>query len=98
MPTQIMAQGWRTIGFRRVTMEALADARIGVWMMQDILDLLRRLRDSEEPCALATVVETRGSVSARTGSKAIVDRHGKVIAGWVGGGCAQSTVCQDHAC
>lgn len=61
--------------------------------MQDILDLLRRLRDAEEPCAIATVVETRGSVSARTGSKAVIDRHGKVIAGWVGGGCAQATVC-----
>jgi xanthine dehydrogenase accessory factor len=61
--------------------------------MQEILDLLSRLRDSGEPCAIATVVETRGSVSARTGSKAVIDRHGKVIAGWVGGGCAQSTVC-----
>src|SRR5579883_2117552 len=61
--------------------------------MQDVLDLLCRLRDSEEPCVLATVVETRGSVSARTGSKAVIDRRGKVIAGWVGGGCAQATVC-----
>jgi xanthine dehydrogenase accessory factor len=62
-------------------------------MMQDILDLLRRLRDSEEPCALATVIETRGSASAQPGSKAVIDRNGKVLAGWVGGGCAQSTVC-----
>ena len=61
--------------------------------MQDVLDLLRRLRDSEEPCALATVIETIGSASAQTGSKAVIDRHGKVLAGWVGGGCAQSTVC-----
>ncbi len=61
--------------------------------MQDVLDLLRRLSDSEEPCALATVIETIGSASAQTGSKAVIDRHGKVLAGWVGGGCAQSTVC-----
>jgi xanthine dehydrogenase accessory factor len=61
--------------------------------MQEILDLLSRLREAGEPCAIATVVETRGSVSARTGSKAVIDRHGKVIAGWVGGGCAQSSVC-----
>ncbi len=61
--------------------------------MQEILDLLARLRDAGEPCAIATVVETRGSVSARTGSKAVVDREGKIIARWVGGGCAQSTVC-----
>jgi xanthine dehydrogenase accessory factor len=61
--------------------------------MQEFLDLLTRLRDAAEPCAIATVVETRGSVSARTGSKAVIDREGKVVAGWVGGGCAQSTVC-----
>lgn len=61
--------------------------------MQEFLDLLTRLRDTAEPCAIATVVETRGSVSARTGSKAVIDREGKVVAGWVGGGCAQSTVC-----
>jgi len=61
--------------------------------MQEILDVLTRLRQAGEPCAIATVVETRGSVSARTGSKAVIDREGKVIAGWVGGGCAQSTVC-----
>jgi xanthine dehydrogenase accessory factor len=60
--------------------------------MQEILDLLTRLRDAEEPYAIATVVETRGSVSAKTGSKAVIDREGKVVAGWVGGGCAQSTV------
>lgn len=61
--------------------------------MQEILDLLTRLREAEEPCAIATVVETRGSVSAQTGSKAVIGREGKIIAGWVGGGCAQSTVC-----
>jgi xanthine dehydrogenase accessory factor len=61
--------------------------------MQEILDLLSRFRDAGEPCAIATVVETRGSVSARTGSKAVIDRDGKVVAGWVGGGCAQATVC-----
>ena len=58
-----------------------------------MLDLLIRLRDAAEPYAIATVIETRGSVSARTASKAVIDREGKVIAGWVGGGCAQSTVC-----
>lgn len=61
--------------------------------MQEILELLTQLHRAGEPCAIATVVETRGSVSARTGSKAVIGREGKVIAGWVGGGCAQSTVC-----
>ena len=61
--------------------------------MEAALDLMMKLRDAGEPYAVATVVETRGSTSARTGSKAIIDREGKVLAGWVGGGCAQSTVC-----
>lgn len=61
--------------------------------MQQALELLVKLRDAEEPHAVATVVETFGSVSAQLGSKAVIDREGKVLDGWVGGGCAQSTVC-----
>lgn len=59
----------------------------------DILDAMRALRDGKQPFALATVVETTGSVSAKTGAKAVVDHGGRVVAGWVGGGCAESTVC-----
>lgn len=59
----------------------------------DILDKMRALRDAKQPFALATVVETEGSVSAKTGAKAVVAHDGRVVAGWVGGGCAESTVC-----
>lgn len=59
----------------------------------DILDVMLALRDAKQPFALATVVETAGSVSAKTGAKAVVGRDGRVITGWVGGGCAESTVC-----
>ncbi|MFA9459943.1 XdhC family protein [Thiohalorhabdus sp. Cl-TMA] len=59
-------------------------------MKQDILDVQRALRDSRRPYAVATVVETEGSVSAKTGSKAVIDESGRVVAGWVGGGCAES--------
>ena len=62
-------------------------------MFQDHLPLLTRLAARGEPFAIATVIEIRGSASARPGSKAIIDRKGKVLSGWVGGGCAQSTVC-----
>ncbi len=61
--------------------------------MPDPWTLLERLASTGEPAAIATVIETRGSASARAGSKAVIDRHGKVVFGWVGGGCAQSTVC-----
>lgn len=42
--------------------------------------------------AVATVVRVEGSSSARRGSKAIIDAQGKIVMGWVGGGCAESAV------
>lgn len=59
----------------------------------DILDVMRTMRGARQPFALATVVETKGSVSAKTGAKAVIDDEGRVVAGWVGGGCAESSVC-----
>jgi xanthine dehydrogenase accessory factor len=44
------------------------------------------------PFAVATVVRVEGSSSARRGAKALIDAQGKVILGWVGGGCAESAV------
>src|SRR5215831_5925661 len=42
--------------------------------------------------AIATVVRVEGSSSAKPGSKAIIDDQGKIVVGWVGGGCAESAV------
>ena len=42
--------------------------------------------------AVATVVRVEGSSSARRGAKAIIDAQGKLVLGWVGGGCAESAV------
>jgi xanthine dehydrogenase accessory factor len=61
---------------------------------REILDVLLELRASGEPHALATVIETIGSSSAKTGSKAVIDRHGHVLSGWVGGGCAEALCCR----
>jgi xanthine dehydrogenase accessory factor len=60
-------------------------------MAKEIIDVLQEMRARGEPYAVATVVETIGSVSAKTGSKAVIDKDGNVVAGWVGGGCAEST-------
>lgn len=60
---------------------------------RDVLETMTALRDRREPFAVATVIETQGSVSAKAGSKAVIDREGRVAAGWVGGGCAEGTVC-----
>jgi xanthine dehydrogenase accessory factor len=62
-------------------------------MARDIFDVIRSLRASGRPFAVATVVETTGSVSAKTSSRAVIDEHGRVVAGWVGGGCAESSTC-----
>lgn len=63
-------------------------------MAGEILDVLMELRAGGRPHAVATVVETAGSVSAKTGAKAVIDQHGSVVAGWVGGGCAESATCE----
>lgn len=59
----------------------------------DVLDVMLALRDAKRPFALATVVETVGSVSAKTGAKAVIGSDGRIVTGWVGGGCAESSVC-----
>lgn len=58
----------------------------------DIFALAVRLRTNRQAFALATVVAAEGSTSAVPGAKAIFDREGAVLAGWVGGGCADATV------
>lgn len=62
-------------------------------MARDVFDAVHELRASRRPFAVATVVETVGSVSAKTSSKAVINEHGRVVAGWVGGGCAESATC-----
>lgn len=66
---------------------------IGAAASRDVLDAMVALRICRRSYALATVIETRGSTSATKGSKAVIDEGGRVLAGWVGGGCAESTVC-----
>jgi xanthine dehydrogenase accessory factor len=58
-------------------------------------EFTRRIADlveAGERCAVATVVQVDGSASARAGSKAIIDQAGRTVFGWVGGGCAETTV------
>lgn len=62
-------------------------------MAKEIFDVIQEMRAGEKPFAIATVVETIGSVSAKTSSKAVIDQNGQVVAGWVGGGCAESATC-----
>ncbi|MBS0524527.1 MAG: XdhC family protein [Proteobacteria bacterium] len=58
----------------------------------DAFDLIAELRSKRQPFAVATVIETDGSVSAKTASKAVIDVEGNMLGGWVGGGCAEGAV------
>jgi xanthine dehydrogenase accessory factor len=50
------------------------------------------LSSRRESFAVATIVRTQGSSSAKPGSKALIDARGKILMGWVGGGCAEGSV------
>lgn len=60
-------------------------------MPKDIFQIVAERQEAGRPFAVATVVETRGSVSAKTGAKAVIDADGTLVAGWVGGGCAEAS-------
>jgi len=62
-------------------------------MAKEFLDHLLAIREQNVPYAVATVIDVVGSTSAKTGSKALIDQHGQVVTGWVGGGCAESSAC-----
>jgi xanthine dehydrogenase accessory factor len=61
-------------------------------MFSDLYHKAAELTSQGQPFAIATVVGVLGSSSARPGSKAIIDPFGKLLMGWVGGGCAESAV------
>ncbi|MCZ6471360.1 MAG: XdhC family protein [Gammaproteobacteria bacterium] len=63
-------------------------------MAKEFLDYLLAIRQQNVPYAVATVIDVVGSTSAKTGSKALIDQNGRVVTGWVGGGCAESSTCQ----
>lgn len=61
-------------------------------MNRDFLGMLQKFNQERRPCVLATVVEVVGSSSAPPASRAIFDHQGRLVLGWIGGGCAQSIV------
>ena len=61
-------------------------------MSREFLRKSSELAAEGKPFAVATVVRVEGSSSARPGSKAIIDDQGKLVMGWVGGGCAEGAV------
>lgn len=61
-------------------------------MLPDLYSKAAELTSLRRPFAIATVVRVQGSSSARCGSKALIGADGRLLMGWVGGGCAESAV------
>jgi xanthine dehydrogenase accessory factor len=61
-------------------------------MSIDVLEKSHELASQNRPFAIATVVRVKGSSSAKPGEQAVIDSDGKLVTGWIGGGCAESTV------
>lgn len=56
-----------------------------------VADALREARDAGRPCALATVVATRGSTPRKVGARLVIDPE-RGLTGTVGGGCGEAEV------
>jgi len=61
---------------------------------KELFNTMDRLKSENEPFAIATVIAVKGSTSAKTGDKAIYDRNGKRVIGYIGGGCVENRVGQ----
>ncbi len=58
---------------------------------RSIVEALAAARTAGRPCALATIVSTRGSTPRKVGARLVVDPvHG--LTGTVGGGCGEAEV------
>ncbi|MGA8035319.1 MAG: XdhC family protein [Candidatus Acidiferrales bacterium] len=61
-------------------------------MSAEYYSKIAELAAARKSFATATVVRVEGSSSAKPGAKAIIDENGRILLGWVGGGCAESAV------
>ena len=57
-----------------------------------LANIADELKASGAPFVVATVVRTVSVTAAKPGAKAILSDNGKVLSGWIGGGCASHAV------
>ena len=57
----------------------------------DVYEELVRLRNLGQKCALATIVEVRGSIPSYESSRMLVREDGSLV-GTIGGGCVEADV------
>lgn len=68
------------------------DATLSMSHHQDIADLAQAMKSRGDAFVIATVVRTVSVTAAKPGAKAIIDQHGNIVDGWIGGGCARHAV------
>ena len=56
-------------------------------------NVLEDLEKNGSSFVIATVIRTMSSTAAKPGMKAIISNKGKVLSGWLGGGCVTNAVC-----
>ena len=61
-------------------------------VLVDTMELVSRLKAADEAFVLATVVRTVSVTAAKAGAKAVIRPDGRIVAGWIGGGCARGAV------
>ncbi|MEP1767347.1 MAG: XdhC family protein [Sulfitobacter sp.] len=50
------------------------------------------LQEGEDCFAVATIVRTAGTTSAKPGAKALIREDGTILEGWLGGGCVRGAI------
>lgn len=58
----------------------------------DLAGVAHSLRSRQEPFVFATIVRTAGTTAAKPGAKAILDAEGRILHGFLGGGCTRGAV------
>ena len=61
---------------------------------KDIFSTMERLKSANKDFAIATIIVVKGSSSGKEGDKAVFDKNGKRVLGWIGGGCVENRVSQ----
>ncbi len=58
----------------------------------DMTDIVQTMKAGGDEFAVATVVRTVSVTAAKPGAKAIINKDGAIVEGWIGGGCARHAV------
>ena len=59
---------------------------------KDLFQKVAELERQQESYVIATVFKVQGSSSGRVGDKALFDKNGDRILGYIGGGCIENRV------